>query len=370
MSYVRRFLAMSLEEAKVKLGFPPGSTPSDNEVNKAYRAKIIQNKQVHPDLGGDQTELVELNVAKDTLLGQLTPERTYERPTPGGGGGGGARWSPPPKQEITFEEAKSRASVPTGVIWMFVTEPARSGYSSDESMRQATGYVYYGQTEQKHVFVVVEHLQKEDYYIGGGPGIDTWSIRDFSYPKQEGEVLQPAWLYGNVVKGFKMFKYVEKRFNSMVVDLPPDWHLHERIPNTKETSIKHWLVNKGVLPEDDPSVVNRKNVVELTVESRGSSYSFSQHSIQEGRPKEPPVLVLTINGKNYKLSERDASKFYETWPRPVLDEIFGDYYYDGSKKTLSKLAPARRKKIFGWLSKNMSDLPDPAKKVIDLEAAK
>lgn len=357
--YARLFFAMSMEQAKILLGFPPGSSPNRDEVTKAYRARIIENKGLHPDLGGDQTELVQLNVAKDTLIGQLTPERGYERPDPDVGGGGGGRWEPPPKEEVSFEEAKSKASIPTGVKWFFVSEPASSGYSSDESMRRATGYIFYGQTDQKHVFVVVEHLQKEDYYIGGGPGIDIWSMRDFSYPRVEGEALQPAWLYGNIVKGFKMFKYVEKRFNSMVRALPEDWHFHEKIPYTKEVSIKHWLVNQGLVPEDDPSVVSRKNVVELVWHEKGLGAD------------EKTWISLIINGKEYELSQADTKKFLTPSKyRGIISAIFGNYFYNDSKKVLTRMPAVKKKKLFGWMSQALTDLPEAAKKVIDAEAAK
>ena len=356
--HTRLRFAMSMDQAKALLGFPPGSKPTDDEVNRAYRAKVIEIKQTDPHLGRDQTQLTELNIAMETLKGKLGPERGYDRSEPGDTGGGG-RWEPPPKEEVTFDEAKNKASIPTNVKWYFVSEPAASGYSSDESMRRATGYVFYGQTDQKHVFVVVEHLQKEDYYVGGGPGIDIWSMRDFSYPRAEGEALQPAWLYGNVVKGFKMMKFVEKKFNSMVRALPEDWHFHEKIPYTKEVSIKHWLVNQGLVAEDDPSVVNRKNVVEFVWHEKGLGAD------------EKVWISLIINGKEYELSQADTKKFITPSKyRGVIQVVFPEYFYDSSKKVLTRMPAAKKKKLFEWMSKSLTDLPEAAKKVIDLEAAK
>lgn len=356
--YARVLFSMSLEQAKAKLGFPPGSSPTPDEVQKAYRAKIIQNKQVHPDLGGDATAIVELNVAKDTLIGQLTPERGYERAEPPAGGGGGARWEPPPKEEVSFEEAKNKTGIPTGVTWMFYTDPASSGYSSDESMRRATGYVFYGQTDQKHIFLVVEHVQKEDYYVGGGPGVDIWAMRDFSYPKEEGEALQPAWLYGNVVKGFKMMKYVEKKFNSKVREIPDGWHFHEKFPYTKEISIKHFLVNKGLVSGDDPSVVTRKNVIEFVWHEKGLGSD------------EKVWITLNINGKDYELSQADTKKFITPNKyRGPIKVIFPDYFYNDSKKVLTRMPAAKKKKLFEWMAKSLTDLPEAAKKVLETEAA-
>jgi hypothetical protein len=217
------------------------------------------------------------------------------------------------------------------------------------------------------VFLAVENLTKEDYYIGAGPGINVWSMKSFEYPRSEGEVLQPAWLYGNIVKAFKGFQYVEKRFNSKVTPIPDGWHLRANLPPGKAVSLKHWLVNSGIVSGDDPSVITRKNVIELTVKDDGSHYSYSSHSTG---PKEPPVVVLTINGKDYTISEQDAAKFYNRYPKNVLNFVFGEYYYSGSSKTLTRLAPARKKQFFQWMVKNLTDLPDEVKKIIEVEVAK
>jgi len=58
---------MSLEEAKVTLGFPPGYVPNSEEIAKAYRRMAIQN---HPDRGGSHEKMVEINVAKEVLEGR------------------------------------------------------------------------------------------------------------------------------------------------------------------------------------------------------------------------------------------------------------------------------------------------------------
>jgi len=363
--YALLLVSMSLGDAKQLLGFPPEVEPSAAEIQKAYRELAFKN---HPDRGGDPTKMVELNVAKDILEGKQRP--TYERggPEPSPRPQGPPR-EPPKPQVITFEEAKSAAGVPSGVAWVFVTDVASSGYSSDEVMRKTHGYVFYGRTDSKHVFVGVEHLAKEDFYVGGGPKVSLWSMKVFDYPRHEGEIIQPAWLYGNIVKAFKGFQWVEKRFNSKVMALPDGWHFSEKIPHTnaKPISLKHFLVNQGEIAPDDPRVVSRKNTVELKVESKGSLYSYSQHSTG---PKEPPVLVLNVNGKDHKLSPSDGGKFYEVYPRDVLGYIFGTYYYDGSRKTLTRLAPAKKKKFFEWMLKKLTDLPADVRQVLEVEAAK
>jgi hypothetical protein len=55
--------AMSVPEALQTLGLPPN--PSETDIAQAYKAKAFEN---HPDRGGDPSKMVEINVAKDTLL--------------------------------------------------------------------------------------------------------------------------------------------------------------------------------------------------------------------------------------------------------------------------------------------------------------
>jgi hypothetical protein len=359
--YALLMISMSLADAKVTLGFPPDANPSPEEIQKAWRTMAFK---VHPDRGGTNERMVEVNVAKDVLDGKQRP--TYERPAPsdpdpwaGSGGRPSTPREPAKKQEVTFDQAKAKAGIPGGVTWNFVTEPASGGYSSDEHMRRTVGYVFYGQTDQKHVFLAVENLSKEDYYIGAGPGINVWSMRSFEYPRKEGEVLQPAWLYGNIVKAFKNFQYVEKKFNSKVIPISEDWFFHEKFPHGTAISIKHWLVNSGILSGDDPSVVSRKNVVELTYNAKGFGEA------------EEVSFTLSINGRDYVLSQSDSKKWVtpNRYRGPVAF-VFGDYFYAGSSKTLTRLAPVRKKKIFTWMSQKLTDLPPEAKAIIDAEAAK
>lgn len=74
---VRLLISMSLEDAKQVLGLPPGKTPSPGEIQKAYRAKAIEN---HPDRGGDTQKMVEINVAKEILEGKRRQDRTNYNP--------------------------------------------------------------------------------------------------------------------------------------------------------------------------------------------------------------------------------------------------------------------------------------------------
>ncbi len=349
----RLMLSMSLADAKVTLGFPPDANPSSSEVAKAWREMAFK---FHPDRGGDPDKMVEINVAKDILEGKQRPSGGSD---PWSGSGGRPAGPARPRgrdEEVSFDEAKNKAGIPGGVTWQFVTDDIRSGYSSDEMERRAMGFVAYGITDSKHVFVAAEHLRKADYYIGGGPSQDLWSIKSFEYPRKEGEALAPAWLYGNVVKAVKSFQWVTGKFNSKVVSAD-GWKLSERTPHGKSISIKHWLVNSGLVAEDDPSVAGRKNVVEIQFKKAGFG-TDEKHGIE-----------LTINGRTYPLSERDVSKFTANYEK-VLRFIFGTYYYDGSRKVLTRMPAVKKKKIFEWMLKVLQDLPTEVSKVLEVEVAR
>lgn len=84
MSYDRRaharlFLALTMEDAKEILGFPPGAVPSPEEINKAYKREAVKN---HPDRGGNPAKMVELNVAKEILEGKRTRDLTQRYDDP------------------------------------------------------------------------------------------------------------------------------------------------------------------------------------------------------------------------------------------------------------------------------------------------
>ena len=78
--YARILRAMSIDEAKETLGFRPNQNPSQSEINKAYRAKALEN---HPDRGGNPEKMVEVNVAKDILEGKVNPRKTSPKKDPG-----------------------------------------------------------------------------------------------------------------------------------------------------------------------------------------------------------------------------------------------------------------------------------------------
>ena len=384
--YALLLLAMSMDEAKAKLGFPPNSNPSEQEIKQAYREKVRERMRAEA-LPGHHTDdsdpnvqaLKELNVAKDILDGKAAPggRPTYRRgpveddaPSPSPKQ---PQYKPPPSITVTFDEATSKAGIPSGVEWLFVTPMQRSkaGWSGNSSGKSSFAIVAYGRTDSQHVFLAA--LNKTEYsdFVLGGYSNNIWTAKSFEYPIKGDDGTNPAWLYGKVVKALKDIGF-DGRFNSKVID-GKGWVVKERLPTGSEVSIKHWLVNSGQVAGDAASVAGRKQVVELIVE---------QSSLGQPKPGYYPEphkrsnfwdgkyhgnyykLTLGINGRPYVLNEADTTKFLGL-NRP-LDAIFGTYYYDGSKKVLTRMP--KGKKILAWMGENFTGLPDEAQQALKAAA--
>jgi len=353
-------------DAKSTLGFPPDSNPTPSQIKESYLEKA---KKLHPDVGGNLEAMTALNVAKDILEGKARPtydrrEEVSEPVTP--------RWTAPAKPkriEVTFQEAESKAGIPSGVQWLFVTsyQHGKKSWSSDESSRGESAFVAYGRTweESLHVFVGVHHYTRQDYYVGGTEDKSIWTIKSKEYSIKAEEGKNPAWLYGNVVKALKDVDF-DGRFNSKVLDAQ-GWKFGPKQPTGSETSIKHWLVGSGQVAGDAPSVVGRKHVVEIKVnksyQEKPGFYEETHHrgNFWDGKYHGDYLnIVLNINGCSYDLSEKDVKKFtaIRIGSKDLMDLIFGRYHYDSSHKQLTKIKLG--KKILGWLARNMTDLPKEA----------
>jgi curved DNA-binding protein CbpA len=354
--YARILRAMSMEDAKTTLGFPPDATPNSQEVNKAWREKAFKN---HPDRGGDPEKMVEINVAKDILDGK-------ERPTaPSYDYGEGSTRGPSPEppsepykppediEVISFEEARSKAGIPGGVEWFFVTEPHYSGYSSDEMRNQASGWVAVGQTDKNWVFVAAEHYGR-DYYIGGRGKIDSWYMKSMTLPKEA--QVTARMLYGGVMKAWKLFEHVEKRFNSKIIPAE-GWTFKEKLPTGRSLSIKNFLLNMGMMSEGDLKTP-RKYTVQVHYE--GVPFDKRENPPSDFyKPQwaDPYKLNLIINGKEHTLSVKDVERLEKlrVKGKNFVDWVFGEYSYGGETKSLSRKREG--KEVMGWMAEKLPNLP-------------
>lgn len=363
--YAFLLLSMSLQDAKAVLGFPQNANPSEAEITKAYRQKAIEN---HPDRGGSNEKMVEINVAKDILEGKQRPTYDFSTPTPEEPTPPPAtRWERPKKEETTFDEAKSKAGIPSGVEWQFVTTTQRgTGYSSDEFHRSDNAWVAYGKTDNQHVFVGIRHYVKEEYFIGGQGTQDHWFMKSLDFPIRGEEGLEPAWLYGNVIKALKAAGS-EAKFNAKVVDAK-GWTFSDKFPRGGEVSIKHWLANSGAVAEDDARIQNRKHVIEVRF-SREWNEKPNLYKITYGKPPHEYTssdfegIEVIVNGKAHWLDEKDTSKFL----RGFKHAVFGDRLYGGTKKNLTRAKNG--KKFLTEMAAHLQSLPADVKKTLEAAAA-
>lgn len=371
-----KIVSMSLSKAKELLGLPPGSTPSESEITRAWRQKMFEN---HPDRGGDEEKAVEINIAKEVLEGKrspsgeqsTTPGDPWNRPTTTR-----QRPEPQPSEVITFEEAKAKAGIPGDIDWMFVTVGHSSGYSSDEFRRYVTGWAAVGQTNHTYVCVAVEHLSKEDYFIGGGPSINNYSIKMVTSFGGTASP-DPQVFTSLVTSGWRTFQWLEKKFNGKVVRAD-NWKFGDRLPVGHPTTIKNLLLDLGMVQEGK---VARKFVVELGYEEAFSVRDTEPGGLSANKgfvvyKADDPVygkavkFTLVINSHEYILKENDTIKLlkFRINGKSLLRRVFGEYARHSRPKMLTKLR-GDGKAILEWMGQNLHDLPSDVRDNLAAAAA-
>ena len=327
--YARLIKAMSMGEALETLGFTPGESPSPQEVSKAYKERAFRN---HPDRGGDPTKMVELNVAKDILEGK-------ERPTGGGYGGPEApsgytapqREKPEPRR-VSFDEAKSKAGVPQA-DWKFKTQTAYGGHG-DTSV---SGYVVCGKLGDKLIFVAVESFRSQNAFTG--EDVDEWWM---STIKVSGTFRE--WAPKVIRQLFSSFPHLSKKYNAKVEILPDGAVLNERMlfSRGRAVSFKDAMAMMGEIDQNDPWA-QRKVTIQIITHNR-KEMADRNYDIE-----------LVVNGKGYTLRKDNADKM-QAGSAKVMRAIYGDYFYDESKKLLtrSKNGP----QVMQWMIDNLRSEPD------------
>ncbi len=357
----RRYLIareMTWNKALEVLGFPSNASPSKSEVQQVYRSLA---KKLHPDLGGDPEAMVELNIAKDILVGDREPLGE----TPSGGsswseGSGGFKPEPFKEEVVTFGEAKNKANIPNS-RWLFVTQPVSSGYRTDTSTRYASGSVVVGERESTWDFVVIEHTEDASYYVGGGYRYDMYVIKTMSIPKKG--PADARTLYGGVLKAWKLFDRLEKRFNSKVIPVPEGWIFSNHVPKEHPVSIKNFLLNTGRVEEDQLGTP-RKYTIEVHFESgREEKPGFFKYRFGDWIK-----LSLVINGRDFDLTEAQGERLSHLRIGGILflNRVFGKYLYEGGTKSLSRNRDGKR--IMTWMVNHL-DLPTSVQTALKAAAA-
>jgi len=357
--------AMSTADAARILGVEPDASPE--EIRRAYKRKALEN---HPDRGGDPVKMVEVNVAKEILDGNRQPDQGHSpsRYEDAGPAYQGTPWKEPEKIEVTWEQAKAKAGVPSGVEWFFITDSqwSKSNYSGDESSSHTSAWVVYGRTKDSHVFVGMINKSYTGYYVGHGGNSDVWDMNTLQAPIREGEKLSPAWLASMITRALDSVGF-DGRFNSKVFDCRGSELAEKMKTQGGAKSLKHILVDLGEVDENDASVINRKQVIELKLAKDYDQKPGYYQNPTSTYIKDWYKLTLVVNGTEVDIKESDWEKFAKAkvGGKYLIDAIYGDYYYGGEKKNLTRLKAG--KLILTWMAEKFTQVPD--KVVASLKAA-
>ncbi len=301
-------VSMSLQEAYKTIGVSPGATP--DEIKAAYRLK---SKTIHPDQGGTTEQMVALNVAKEILDGKRRPD---------GGGGGYSSPSRPysdhyedtrkereeaakkererqEKLSVTFDQAKSDA--PSGVDWKFRSTEMYVGQSSAYVKAKVpsyiTSWVLYGQTADKHVFMLVENAQAA---YERSDGYKEWSMGPVkAFPlsmdltKLAPKVIKELPGLGKLADGKP--KAVTKFVNISGLSQP-------EFRNTRAgVALKDILIGLNLVSTD--KLPARKTVIELEGRLNKERYNNRMRGGMNIDTWKYHDFTLFVNGKGYPLAE-------------------------------------------------------------------
>lgn len=353
--YAKLILSMSLSEARKVLDISPGA--GIDEIQKSFKTKALK---AHPDRGGSHEKMVELNVARDLLLGEGTSAPKGPARGPGPSSPSGTRWDEEEYQRRkreTIKKGKDFANAvsqaPSGVTWKFRSNymlGKSSDFTQEQSKFEGKGlnshniiWVCYGQTSSQHVFLLVEHAvpntQAEFQW-------DEWCFEvSETYPlTQDIEKLAPKAIKSVLGKG-KLTNGVSKA-TTKYTELSR-LSLGELERREGGVNLKDILIGTGLT---SGAKADRKTVVEL----KGTRSRFKDERNRKGPPSEKVTynidtwklcdFVLYINGKGYPLSDETVANLGKHGTRGSLFwmMLYGAVEYDFERKrVLTKVQGAQ-----------------------------
>lgn len=299
---------MSLQEAYKTLGVTPGATP--DEIKAAYRTKAFA---AHPDRGGKTEDLVAINVAKEILDGKTRPD-----------GGRGAPARPysdayedtrkereeaakkeRARQEalsVTFAQAKSDA--PPGVDWKFRSTELYVGQASAYVKAKVpcyvTSWVLYGQTADKHVFMLVENAQAS-YELSSG--YKEWSMGPVkTFPlSMDLTKLAPKVIKEMATSSLGKLSDGKPKAPTKFVNISE--LAQPEFRNTRAgVALKDILIGLNLVKTDN--LPQRKTVVEIEGKLNDARYKARPKGFYNTLSIAPFYdFTLFVNGKSYPLAE-------------------------------------------------------------------
>ena len=368
--YARLLLSMTVDQAKVILGFPPRSSPTPQEIQKAYRLKALEN---HPDRGGSNDKMVEVNVAKDVLTkpeSSWTPEPSYSpppRPRP-----------EPPKVVETVSGKKFDAGtseIPSGVDWKFISKPT---YGTSGSRNLPGSYIWtaMGVTDQSYVVASIKERNEDKTYNAEKKGLieyeTDWQCSVMKAPRTKSAAKAILPLIKSTCSMFEdgTSGDVPKKF----VLCPEGTNmLTERLIKTIRFGsgglpFKDVLLASGFVSETDTAMVGRKSVVQMRFE-------YSRDKEKRTREKGERLYRLSqfdfyvsVNGKECKLEDATVDALGKNF---IPWTIGWDAIQDKNVRDLTKLRGGRFKGGAAAALRYLADAltSEPSWLVIALEKA-
>lgn len=331
LDYIIVRLAMDLGEARSLLGVSPNA--SNDEIQKAWKIKALEN---HPDRGGDEEKMKAINVARDILLGERKPDRTYTPPSESYQKPTSHHYSRPDKVEkkVTFEEAAKAAGVPSGVKWKFKTDTQYTPYLGE---MKAYGTVIYGATDDSHVFVGVQSFRDLNAFTNTDIDVYTMWVKEIPIKANLADIAP-----GTIRELWNNFNNRIKGYNAKVQLFDGDVAFEPRgvlYGSGRSIAFKDAMAILGNVP----TTYDPKRKVEIIMElstPQGEGWKFGENTI-----------TFVINGKPYVLSEANSKKLSGMYK--LKKAIFGEYAYSGSKKVLTRQPADKRKVILDFLIKQL-----------------
>lgn len=369
--------AMSLQEARRILEIPKGEQPSDDEIRKLYSERIRKVIKDSPSARTDSEAFKELNIAKDTLLGQFESKRPGQpnAPEPDGVRRRDPRDDrrvdrdddpPPPTPEgMPFSSALSSLG---NVEWKILTtghwgydvlvdaqsdlvkmaEDAREDARRSVYFAYVGEYILIGRTDTHYVFAKLTR-RRNVRNIGNKGEIIRWDSFKTAIPISE-----------NLVK--RAPKVIEKlrgktrgRPKFMVLEDKPT---EERLEKFRGTlSLADAIAGSGILPEgaDTSGVDGRKAQVEVEpVLNREKFKAWKADPTKRQFEHMGYDWYIYVNGRKTELSADEVMKLQKNH---FLMAVFS-YDYSKGKKNITRLKGGGRRSLKPGAKESLGMLAD------------
>lgn len=255
---------MSRDRALKILGL--AGHPSTDEIEKAHKVRALAN---HPDRGGTHEKMVEVNVARDYLLGKgkrqdWRPEPPPEPARP--------RYKPPEVvDKIPGNPFTHMAGSVPHAEWVFISKPEWGRYPKEYPGQTAYVWVAFGKTADGFIVAGLKNRPKNSAYDHAKGGLveieEDW----------EAAVTHISGKFDIVKAGPKAVKAVCAMFkDQVVVNKPPQKYvvwpggpLEEKTVRTVKygsggANFKDVLLAAGLVNVEHREYVDRKANVEIT----------------------------------------------------------------------------------------------------------